>query len=85
MGTFGTGGAMIPDGALNMTFFVTPGVVGGTAVIQAFNLTTRAAIGSITISNVIGNPLKLIRWGQNGLAFNTDAGQVVLIGGNFIH
>lgn len=85
VGTFGTGGAMIPDGTLNMAFFVTPGVVGGTAMIQAFNLTTRAAIGSITISNVIGNPLKLIRWGQNGLAFNTDAGQLVLIGGNFIH
>jgi hypothetical protein len=33
----------------------------------------------------MGNPLKLIRWGQNGLAFNTDAGQVVLIGGNFVN
>jgi hypothetical protein len=26
----------------------------------------------------------MIRWGQNGLAFNTDAGQVYLISGTFV-
>jgi hypothetical protein len=34
---------------------------------------------------VTGNPERLIRWGWNGLAFNTDGGQIYLIGGNFVH
>jgi hypothetical protein len=32
-----------------------------------------------------GSPKRLIRWGQSGLAFNTDAGEIVLVGGNFVH
>jgi hypothetical protein len=75
---------MVPDSTLKTAFFITGGGPS-TAIIQSFNLATRALIGSITISNVTGNPLKLIRWGQNGLAFNTDGGQVFLVGGNFIH
>jgi hypothetical protein len=39
----------------------------------------------MTIRNVTGNPLRLVRWAQNGLAFNTDGGQIYLIGGNFVH
>jgi len=54
-------------------------------VIYSFNLTTFAPIGSILIPNVSGIPFRLIRWGQNGLAFNTDAGEIVLVGGNFVH
>jgi hypothetical protein len=74
---------MAPDSALNAAFFVS--VSGTTATIQSFNLTTRSLIGSITIPSVAGNPQRLIRWGQNGLAFNTDGGQVLLVGGNFVH
>jgi hypothetical protein len=77
------GSRIVPDSALNTAFFVT--VSGNTATIQSFNLTTRALNGSITIPNVAGNPQRLIRWGENGLAFNTDGGQVYLIGGNFVH
>ena len=74
---------MVPDSTLNMAFFITG--AGSSTAIQSFNLTTQALIGSITISSVTGNPQKLIRWGQNGLAFNTSGGQVFLVGGNFIH
>ena len=74
---------MVPDSTLNEAFFVT--LSGTTATVQSFNLTTRALIGSISIANVSGNPQRLIRWGQNGLAFNTDGGQICLIGGNFVH
>lgn len=82
---FSTSGIMrmVPDSALNAAFFVT--VSGTTATIQSFNLTTRALMSSLTIPNVTGNPLRLIRWGQNGLAFDTDGGQIYLIGGNFVH
>ena len=62
---------MVPDPVIGEAFFLT--LSGTTATVQSFNLTTRAAIASITLSNVTGNPLRLIRWGQNGLAFNTDS------------
>jgi hypothetical protein len=84
VGTFAAVAPMAPDSTINTAFFVVGGG-GSTATIKSFNLTTTALIGSITISNVTGNPVKLIRWGQNGLAFNTDSGQIFLIGGNFVH
>ena len=80
---FPGGMRMVPDSALDVAFFVN--ISATTATIQSFNLTTRAPISSVAISNVAGNPQRLIRWGQNGLAFNTDAGQIVLVGGNFVH
>jgi len=83
VGTFGVAGPMVPDSTLNMAFFITG--VGPSTTIHSFNLTTQALIGSITISSATGKPQKLIRWGQNGLAFITDGGQVFLIGGNFVH
>jgi hypothetical protein len=30
-------------------------------------------------------PLRMIRWGTNGIAFNTLDGSVYLIGGTFVH
>jgi len=75
---------MVADSNLNVGFFAAQ-TGGSSVVIYSFNLGTFAPLGSIVVSNVSGNPLRLIRWGQNGLAFNTDAGQIVLIGGNFVH
>jgi hypothetical protein len=82
-GNFNTGGVMIPDSTLNRAFFLSSG--SGSATITSFNLTTFASVDSITIPNVPGNAQRLIRWGQNGLAFNTDGGQIFLVGGNFVH
>lgn len=39
--------------------------------LEAFDLRTYALLGSIVIPNVVGTPVKLIRWGTNGLAFLT--------------
>jgi hypothetical protein len=78
------GSVMIPDATLNRAFFVA--MTGPTAVITSFNLTTRAQIDSITIQNAPGFfALHLIRWGQNGLAFETDQNQLYLVGGSFVH
>ncbi len=75
---------MVPDSNLNLGFFAAQ--TGSSSVaIYSFNLTTFAPIGSILIPNLSGFPLRLVRWGQSGLAFNTDAGEVVLVGGNFVH
>ena len=83
VGSFNTSGVMAEDPGLNKAFFPTL-ISGGAVTIQSFDLTRFTAVGSITIPNVLGNPLRLVRWGQNGLAFNTDNGQVFLVGGNFL-
>jgi len=58
----------------------------GSVTIESFDLTNFTRLGSITIPNVTGTPLRLIRWGKNGLAFNTGgvgiSGQVYLIQSN---
>lgn len=60
-------------------------------VIEAFDLQTNALLHSIAIPNVVGTPIKLIRWGSNGLAFLTSGANgpqqgdgVYLISGNFV-
>jgi hypothetical protein len=88
LGTFPVSGfvvpIMVPDSSLHLAFFAAQ--VGYSSIaIYSFNLSTFAPVSSITIPNVNGRPVRLVRWGQNGLAFNTDAGQIVLVGGNFVH
>ena len=70
----GVGCVMVPDGTLNIAYFLgqTPSQQDTpNYTIEAFNLTNFTPISSITISDVTGNPVKLIRWGANGLAFLT--------------
>jgi len=74
---------MVPDSTLNRVFFVSES--SGTATIEAFNEQEFSPIGSITIPNVSSSPLRIVRWGNNGIAFNTSGGPVYLIGGNFVH
>lgn len=85
VGNFSTTGIMVPDSTLNRAFFLTQTSSSSVVVIESFNLNEFSLIGSITIPSISGNPLRLVRWGSNGLAFNTNAGQVWLIGGNFVH
>jgi hypothetical protein len=49
------------------------------------HLTTNALVDAVTIPNVSGNPLRVIRWDQNGLALITDDGKLYVVGGNFVH
>lgn len=83
-GAFPTIGAMVPDSTLNTAFFAA-NITQGSITIQSFDLTHFTTINAINFTVGTGTPLRLIRWGQNGLALNTDAGQVYLIGGNFVH
>jgi hypothetical protein len=78
---------MVPDSTLNRAFFLgqTQSQVGSNNfTIESFDLTHFTPLNSITISNVQGNPLRLIRWGSNGLAFNSSGGQIILISGTFV-
>jgi hypothetical protein len=75
-------GPTVTDSSLNVAFVLTGGF--GSATLTAFDMTHFTAVGSITVPNVNGGVKRLIRWGQNGLAFNTNNGQVFLVGGNFV-
>lgn len=83
VGEFSVGnGVIVPDSTLNRAFFASQ---TSTFTIQAFNLTKFNLVDSITIPDVSGFPTRIIRWGNNGLAFSTGAGPLYLIGGNFVH
>ncbi len=76
---------MVTDVAANRAYFVIQQFGSGPVTLQSFDLTTLAAVDSITINNVNGTIGRLVRWGQNGLAFNTSGGQVFLVAGTFVH
>lgn len=77
VGDFRSSGLVAPDSSLNRVF-----ILGQTAAqanstnftIQSFNETTFAPVASITLNNLSGSPLELIRWGTSGLAVLTGGG-----------
>jgi hypothetical protein len=81
IGAFQASGYMVPDSTLNRAFFLGQiyGQPATSFVIESFDLTTFTPIAAITIPNVRGFPLRFIRWGANGLAFNDDAGFIYVI------
>ncbi|MCU1331151.1 MAG: hypothetical protein JWM08_143 [Candidatus Angelobacter sp.] len=84
--TFSDTPLMVVDAAANRAYFLTQSFFNTpTVTLQSFNLTTLALVDSMTISNVNGSIGRLVRWGQNGLAFNTSGGQVFLVAGTFVH
>lgn len=86
-GVFLASGVMVPDSTLNRAYFLgqTQSQVGSNNfTIESFDMTHFTPLNSITISSLQGNPLRLIRWGTNGLAFNTNGGQIILISGTFV-
>lgn len=76
---------MVTDAAANRAWFITQSFNNTSVLVQSFDLTTLAALDSATINGINGNLGRLVRWGQNGLAFNTTGGQVFLVAGSFVH
>jgi len=86
-GSFPASGLMVPDSNLNRAYFLgqTQSQFGSANfTIESFDLTHFTPLNSVVFFNVAGNPLRLIRWGINGLAFNTSGGQIILISGSFV-
>ena len=79
-GVFQSSGPMVPDATTNTAYFATQ--QSGPTVIKSFDLTHFTPVSSITVPGVSGTVERLLRWGNNGLAFNTTGGQIVLMGGN---
>lgn len=94
VGTFAASGIMVPDGTLGAAFFLgqTTQDLGTTNyTIESLDINTFVPIDSFTVTNVIGTPTHLIRWGANGLAFTTiniattpATGAVYLVNGSLV-
>jgi hypothetical protein len=87
VGTLSTSNLMVPDSGLGKAFFLiqTQNLGSTTVTLQSFDLVNFTLLNSITIPNLKGTVQSLVRWGQNGLAFNTDQGQIILLGGSFVN
>jgi Calx-beta domain len=86
VGTFtGAGFAqgMAVDAALHRVFYLSAD--GNSVVLRAFDSDTFLPVGSVTLPLVGNSPVNLVRWGTNGLAFNTqsagffEAGQIYVL------
>ena len=75
VGSYGASGLVAPDSTLNSVF-----ILGQTAsqistnnyTIDSFNESDYSAISSITLTNLMGTPFELTRWGTSGLAVLTS-------------
>ncbi len=73
-GRFNVGGfqVMTVDTANNRVYFAAPtGSFSGGVIIRAFDTNTFLPVGTITVPGITNTPVNLVRWGVNGLAFNT--------------
>jgi hypothetical protein len=86
LGTFTGAGfaqAIAVDAANHRVFFLTGN--GSNVVLSAFNSDNFLPVGSVTLPLVGNSPVNLVRWGTNGLAFNTqsagffEAGQIYVL------
>ena len=71
VGFVGASGLVAPDSSLNRIFVLgqtTDQAASNSYTIQSFDQKTLALVGSVTISGIVGSPMKLIRWGNTGLA-----------------
>lgn len=71
------GAALVaPDAATSRVFYLVP---SNGWQLNAYDVPSRCLLGSLTISNVLGTPSRLIRWGTDGLAFQTTSNQLFLM------
>jgi hypothetical protein len=73
-GTYGASGLAAADSSLNRVFILgqTSAQAGtNNYTIQSFDERAYTLVSSITVSNLVGTPIELVRWGANGLAVLT--------------
>jgi uncharacterized protein (TIGR03437 family) len=90
VGKFDQSGLVVPDGSLGMAFVLSSSFGGSTVTLTAFDIHRFTPIATATISNVVGTPQNLIRWGSSGLAFTTQSSvsgngsAVYVLSGSFV-
>ena len=65
------------DKVANRLFYLTPN--GSTNVIRAIDPLTGTMLGMVNVAGGAGTPQNLVRWGADGLAFTTTAGQLFVV------
>jgi len=94
-GQFAYNGPMTTDGTLNAAFFVNSGTSSNALIMASFDLGKYTPLNTFSVPNVTGGPVRLVRWGLNGLAFNaisttyngttsTKTGQIFIYAGGFV-
>jgi VCBS repeat-containing protein len=73
LGTMAASGSIEPVSSRGLTFFL-----NGTQL-QAFDQATFLLVRSLTATGILGSSPGLIHWGNNGLAFRTTDGKLVLV------
>jgi hypothetical protein len=75
----GEGTLLATDSALKRAFVLTPlttvpnsGQGANSYTLNIYDLNTQALLNTITIPDVLGAPLRMVRWGTNGLVFVTS-------------
>lgn len=68
---------VFPELDLGRVYFVTSADSGWE--LRAYDPLTQGMIGSQVITNVVGEPTRLVRWGADGLAFGTSSNQLFLL------
>ena len=63
--------ALVVDDLVDRAFYAFES--GPDVVIAGFDTNTFLPVGSIRLPSVFGAPVNLVRWGANGLAFNTES------------
>jgi hypothetical protein len=72
------GGNVTPDSRANRVSTV--GLVGNRlAGLNFLNQRTLTSVGGFQVTNILGAPMGLTRWGDLGAAFRTSGGQIVLV------
>jgi hypothetical protein len=74
VGSYSASGLVAPDSSLNRVFILgQTAAQGGTNnfTIQSFEEKAHTLVSSITLQNLLGSPIELVRWGTSGLAILT--------------
>lgn len=78
VGTYGASGLVAPDSSLNRVFILgqtaAQANTGNSFTIQSFDEKAYTLVSSITLDNLLGSPIQLVRWGTSGLAVLTVNG-----------
>jgi uncharacterized repeat protein (TIGR01451 family) len=79
VGSLQTSSLVEPDPASGRVFYLIPTASASQWLLRAYDLRTMAPLGTMTITNIVGTPSRLIRWGDDGLAFRTSGERLYLI------
>ncbi|MBE0543736.1 MAG: DUF11 domain-containing protein [Verrucomicrobia bacterium] len=77
IGSFYISGLVAPDPMVGRVYFLSSS--GTTRQLRCFDPRTRIELGSLTITNVLGEATRLLRCGEDRFAFRTSSGQVFIL------